>query len=58
MCWPTPTAVIAVMAEATRYGVRIKSGDALERMARVDVSTFDSTFDKTGTLTQGLPWDS
>ncbi len=45
----TPTSVIAAIGQATRYGVLIKSGEALERMAHV--SCFAT--DKTGTLTYG-----
>lgn len=45
----TPTAVMAAIGQATKYGVIIKSGDALERMGKVDTIAFD----KTGTLTYG-----
>ena len=45
----TPTAVMAAIGQATKYGVIIKSGDALERMGKVDAIAFD----KTGTLTYG-----
>lgn len=45
----TPTAIMAAIGQATRHGVIIKSGDALERMGKVDCMTFD----KTGTLTHG-----
>lgn len=45
----TPTAIMAAIGQATRYGVIIKSGEALERMGRVHTITFD----KTGTLTCG-----
>lgn len=45
----TPTAVMAAIGQATKYGVIIKSGDALERMGKVDTVAFD----KTGTLTNG-----
>lgn len=45
----TPTAVMAAIGQATKYGVIIKSGEALERMGKVDCITFD----KTGTLTNG-----
>ena len=45
----TPTAIMAAIGQATKYGVIIKSGDALERMGKVDCITFD----KTGTLTYG-----
>lgn len=45
----TPTAIMAAIGQATKYGVIIKSGDALERMGKVNCITFD----KTGTLTYG-----
>lgn len=45
----TPTAVMAAIGQATKYGVIIKSGEALEHMGKVDCITFD----KTGTLTHG-----
>lgn len=45
----TPTSVMAAIGQATKYGVMIKSGEALERMGEVDVACLD----KTGTLTNG-----
>ncbi len=45
----TPTAVMAAIGQATKHGVIIKSGEALERMGKVDTVAFD----KTGTLTNG-----
>ncbi len=45
----TPTAVMAAIGQATKHGVIIKSGEALETMSKVDVIAFD----KTGTLTHG-----
>ena len=56
----TPTAVMAAIGQATKHGVIIKSGEALEKMGKVDTLAFD----KTGTLTYGrldvsdvLPFD-
>lgn len=43
----TPTAVMAAIGQATKHGVIIKSGEALEKMGKVDIIAFD----KTGTLT-------
>jgi heavy metal translocating P-type ATPase len=45
----TPTSIIAAIGQATKHGVIIKSGDALERMGKIGVIAFD----KTGTLTHG-----
>ncbi|MBR0031354.1 MAG: cation-translocating P-type ATPase [Treponema sp.] len=45
----TPTAIMAAIGQATKHGVIIKSGEALEKMGKVDTLTFD----KTGTLTYG-----
>jgi heavy metal translocating P-type ATPase len=47
----TPTAIMAGIGNATRFGVLISSGDALERLAKVNRMVFD----KTGTLTYGKP---
>ena len=45
----TPTAIMAAIGQATKHGVIIKSGEALENMGKVDTIAFD----KTGTLTFG-----
>lgn len=45
----TPTAIMAAIGQATKHGVLIKSGEALEKMGKID--TF--VFDKTGTITSG-----
>lgn len=45
----TPTAIMAAIGQATKHGVIIKSGEALEKMGKVDTIAFD----KTGTLTCG-----
>lgn len=45
----TPTAVMAAIGQATKHGILIKSGEALENLG--ELSTI--TFDKTGTLTYG-----
>ena len=42
----TPTAIMAAIGQATKHGVIIKSGEALEKMGKVDTIAFD----KTGTL--------
>lgn len=45
----TPTAIMAAIGQATKHGVIIKSGEALEKMGRINTIAFD----KTGTLTYG-----
>ncbi len=45
----TPTCIMAAIGQATKHGVIIKSGEALEKMGKVDTIAFD----KTGTLTYG-----
>lgn len=45
----TPTAIMAAIGQATKHGVIIKSGEALETMGGVSLIAFD----KTGTLTHG-----
>ena len=45
----TPTAIMAGIGQATKHGVIIKSGEALEKMGKINTIAFD----KTGTLTQG-----
>ena len=45
----TPTAIMGAIGQATKHGVIIKSGEALEKMGKVDIVAFD----KTGTLTYG-----
>ncbi len=45
----TPTSIMAAIGQATKNGVLIKSGEALERMGSVSTVCFD----KTGTITHG-----
>ena len=45
----TPTSIMAAIGQATKHGVIIKSGEALETMGKADTMVFD----KTGTLTYG-----
>ena len=47
----TPTAIMAGIGNATKYGILVSRGDALERLAKVKRIAFD----KTGTLTYGKP---
>lgn len=47
----TPTAIMAGIGNATKYGILVRRGDALERLAAVRRIAFD----KTGTLTCGKP---
>ncbi|MBP8893696.1 MAG: cation-translocating P-type ATPase [Saprospiraceae bacterium] len=45
----TPTAIMAGIGNATKYGIIIRSGEGLERLSKVK----HIAFDKTGTLTHG-----
>ena len=47
----TPTAIMAAIGNATKHGILVREGDALERLATVTRAAFD----KTGTLTYGAP---
>ena len=47
----TPTAIMAGIGNASRKGILIKSGEALENVERVKTVAFD----KTGTITYGKP---
>jgi Cu+-exporting ATPase len=47
----TPTAIMVATGRAARRGIYVRSGEALELAARLDVVVFD----KTGTLTEGRP---
>ncbi|AUM95907.1 MULTISPECIES: heavy metal translocating P-type ATPase [Clostridium] len=47
----TPTAIMAAIGNATKYGILVREGDALERLSKVKKIIFD----KTGTLTYGKP---
>ena len=47
----TPTAVLAGIGNAAKYGIIVRSGDALERLSKIRRIAFD----KTGTLTYGKP---
>ncbi|MDR1412925.1 MAG: cation-translocating P-type ATPase [Actinomycetes bacterium] len=47
----TPTAIMAGIGNATKFGILVRQGDALERLAQVKCIAFD----KTGTLTRGKP---
>lgn len=47
----TPTAVLAGIGNAAKYGMIIRSGEALERLSKIKRIAFD----KTGTLTYGRP---
>ncbi len=46
-----PTAILSAMIDASRRGLFIKGGKAMEKLATVDAIVFD----KTGTLTIGAP---
>ncbi len=45
----TPTSIMAAIGQATKKGILIKSGEALEKMGTVSTVCFD----KTGTITHG-----
>jgi Cu+-exporting ATPase len=47
----TPTAILVGTGRAAEHGILIRSGEALERLARVDTILLD----KTGTITTGKP---
>jgi len=47
----TPTAVAAGIGNVTKFGIIVRSGEALQRFSKID----HAAFDKTGTLTHGKP---
>ena len=47
----TPTAIMASIGNASKFGILVREGDALERLSKVSIIAFD----KTGTLTYGKP---
>ena len=47
----TPTAVLSGIGNAAKYGIIVRSGEALERLSKIRRVAFD----KTGTLTYGKP---
>jgi Cu+-exporting ATPase len=47
----TPTAILVGTGRAAEYGILIRSGEALERLAKVRTVVLD----KTGTITEGRP---
>lgn len=47
----TPTAVMAAIGNASKFGFLVREGDALERLSKITKIAFD----KTGTLTYGIP---
>ncbi|MFA7192153.1 MAG: heavy metal translocating P-type ATPase [Candidatus Paceibacterota bacterium] len=47
----TPIAFMSGMSRASRAGIIVKNGGALELLSRVDMCVFD----KTGTITMGIP---
>ncbi|MDR0540151.1 MAG: heavy metal translocating P-type ATPase, partial [Spirochaetaceae bacterium] len=47
----TPTAIMAGIGNAAKYGILVSRGDALERLSKIKRIAFD----KTGTLTYGKP---
>ncbi len=47
----TPTAVLAGIGNVAKYGIIVRSGNALERLSKIRRVAFD----KTGTLTYGKP---
>ena len=47
----TPTAILVGTGKAAEYGILIRSGEALERLAKVRIVLLD----KTGTITEGRP---
>lgn len=47
----TPTAIMAGIGNATKFGILVRTGDALERLSHVKRVAFD----KTGTITYGKP---
>ena len=47
----TPTAIMASIGNLTKFGILVKEGISIEKLAKID----NIVFDKTGTLTYGKP---